>query len=168
MHCAVLNSDLLELNWKKLTCIESPGYFSGFQDNRFSVLANCTNCCCWNFSVGSISTRATACGQGHVANRWKKLCMTLVASNPPKDEKLFSYRETEIKSSFILTINQSIPVSLNRTENNHSQWWTAFQIFSLSIHWNCHPARQCFVCHGNNWINGKTGGIELPITIFYL
>ena len=43
---------------------------------------------------------------------------------------------------------------------------TAFQIFSLSIHWNSHPARQCFVCHGNNWINGKTGGIELPITNF--
>ena len=25
---------------------------------------------------------------------------------------------------------------------------------------NNHPARQCFVCHGNNWINGKTRGIE--------
>jgi len=25
---------------------------------------------------------------------------------------------------------------------------------------NSHPARQCFVCHGNNWINGKTRGIE--------
>ena len=85
------------IKWKKqLTCIESPGYLSGFQDNRFSELANCTNCCCWNFSVGSISTRATAWGQGHVANRWKKLCMTLVASNPPKDEKLFSYWDKEL------------------------------------------------------------------------
>ena len=29
-----------------------------------------------------------------------------------------------------------------------------------------HPARQCFVCHGNNWINGKTRGIEYPMTNF--
>ena len=49
-------------------------------------------------------------------------------------------------------------------QNQQNQWWKTLQIFSLPIYRNSHPARQCFVRHGYNWINGKTWGIELPIT----
>ena len=53
-------------------------------------------------------------------------------------------------------------------QDQQNQWWMTFQIFSLPIYRNSHPARQCFEFHGNNWINGKTWGIELPITNFTL
>ena len=48
--------------------------------------------------------------------------------------------------------------------NQQHQWRKAFQILSLPIHRNSHPAWQCFMCHGNYRLNGKTWGIELPIT----
>ena len=48
-------------------------------------------------------------------------------------------------------------------QNQQHQWRMALQILSLPIHWNSHPARQCFVLHGNYRINGKTWRTELLI-----
>ena len=49
-------------------------------------------------------------------------------------------------------------------QNQQNQWGTTLQILSLPINRNSHPARQCLVCHGYNWFNGKTWRIKLPIT----
>ena len=54
----------------------------------------------------------------------------------------------------------------SREQNQQHQWWKALKILSLSIFCNSHRARQCFLCHGNNRINGKTWRIKLSITNF--
>ena len=51
-------------------------------------------------------------------------------------------------------------------QNQQHQWRKALQILPFPIYWNSHPARQRFMCNGNHRFNGKTGGIELPITNF--
>ena len=83
----------------------------------------------------------------------------------PKFEKKKTYRIlSSLQNPTNISLKQFRIPWRSREQNQQNQPWTSFQILSLSIHWNGHPARQCFLCHGNNWINGKTEGIELPIT----
>ena len=83
-------------------------------------------------------------------------------------QHLLQWVEILYKRSFLFLIMKStrscsIPWRSGE-QNQQNQWGTTLQIFSLPINRNSHPARQCFVCHGYNWFNGKTWGIELPIT----